>query len=269
MGLSSLWLCPFIQRSPDNFVAALANSWLTHVDSALKWEEAHPGLCHRMRYEDLVTAPQDTLAVFPKFLGTDSEASLLQAAFEKARSASGPGDYKVVFTKNVHPLSIGRGKRVPVGMLPPSLRDAVNEKLTLLGYEPVTNAWNAEPLARADLGRGAGLADMIRRVHPTPSDGTNGAIRTFAILAEDALDLRWVIDRIAGVVREGDGEVESVITGTAQDLVLLLSGEVNPGVLLRSGRIRHLTAREDIFPDEVSRRVRLVLEMLSDASRCL
>lgn len=57
--------------------------------------------------------------------------------------------------------------------------------------------------------------------------------------------LRWVIDPDTDTVMQGDGEVEAVLTGTAEDLVLMLTDEENLGVLLRSGRIRHLLADED------------------------
>jgi hypothetical protein len=45
-------------------------------------------------------------------------------------------------------------------------------------------------------------------------------------------------------VVQGDGEVEAVLTGTAEDLVLTLSHEESLGVLLRSGQVRYIIARE-------------------------
>lgn len=265
-GFHAYGYLPFVQHSPDNLVAALVNYWLTHVDGALRWEDSHPELCHRIRYEDLVTAPEEVLVRLFGFLGVGTDVSVLETAFEKAAAAGGPGDYKVTFTSNVDARSIGHGKRVPVGMIPPPLLDRLNATLTVLGYEPLMKTWNAEPLARAGGGGawGARLADLMRNSHPRALTDGNGAMGSFAVVAEDAADLRWVIEASGGTIRQGEGEVESVVTGTAEDLALLLSGEVNPGVLLRSGRIRHLTARDDLSPEELTGDIRSILDVLMD-----
>ena len=56
--------------------------------------------------------------------------------------------------------------------------------------------------------------------------------------------------------------MEAVLTGTAEDLVLMLTEEENLGVLLRSGRVRHLAPSEDDVPQDapviLSRLVRLL-----------
>jgi protein-tyrosine sulfotransferase len=266
-GFQAYGYLPFVQRSPENFVVALVNYWLSHVDGALRWEEAHPELCHRVRYEDLVAAPEDVVSGLFEFLGVEWDLSVLPAAFKRARVASGPGDYKVTYTSTVDAASVGRGKRVPVGMIPPPLLEAVNAKLTELGYESLTKAWNAEPVARAGHDGGmwsARLVELMGAAQPTVGDENDGAVDSFAVVAQDHEQLRWVINPAMGSIRQGDGEVESVVTGTTEDLVLLLSGEVNPGVLMRSGRIRHVTAAEGVSPDVVAREMRFVLEVLRD-----
>lgn len=264
-GFQAYGYLPFVQASPENFVAALVNYWLTHVDAALRWEEAHSELCHRVRYEDLVTAPETTMTGVFDFLGVSADMSVLERAFEMARDASGPGDYKVTHTSSVHAASIGRGKRVPVRMIPPPLLEATNEKLAALGYEPLSQAWNAEPSPSAD-GASIGnvwshrLAQLMRDVERAGL--SNQAVGSFAVVAQDYETLRWVIDAKSGEVRQGDGEVESVVTGSAEDLVRLLGDEVNVGVLLRSGRIRHVTAREGIAAKEVAETMNGVLDVL-------
>lgn len=44
----------------------------------------------------------------------------------------------------------------------------------------------------------------------------------------------WVLDPQNGDIRKGDGDVEFVITGTAEDFVLMITGEANLGVMLFS-----------------------------------
>ena len=102
----------------------------------------------------------------------------------------------------------------------------------------------------------------MRNAQPPLRGEIDGASGSFALVAEDVGDLRWLIDPGAGTIRQADGEVEMVVIGTAEDLVLMLSGEVNPGILLRSGRIRHLTARDDVSPEEVAHAIQSLLEVL-------
>ncbi len=63
--------------------------------------------------------------------------------------------------------------------------------------------------------------------------GVLGAPRgPFALVADDAPDLRWRIDPASRSVHQGDGEVEEVILGGAADLLRMLDGSENLGVLL-------------------------------------
>jgi protein-tyrosine sulfotransferase len=271
-GFQGYGYAPFIQRSSENFVAALVSYWLAHVDATLRWEQAHPELCHRVRYEELVMEPAKTLAQIFEFLEVAGDLSVLARAFERGRgrAAVGPGDYKVTYTSEVHGASIGRGKRVPVWMIPPPMLDAVNESLATLGYSPLDRTWNAEPRIEepdhADAGWSTRLAALMRQVKVPRS--TNGSpAGSFAVVAEDNPDLRWVIEPSRGEIRQGDGEVDSVVIGTTEDLSLMIADEENLGVLLRSGRIRHVTAREDVPSAEVAETMRSVVELLRIGGR--
>jgi protein-tyrosine sulfotransferase len=265
-GFSGYGYGPFIQRSPENSVAALVSYWLSHVDAALGWQEAHPELCHRLRYEELVTNPQAVIDEVFAFLGVEPDPGVLERAFLRTRRAGGPGDYKVTFSSEVHSASIGHGKRVPVAMVPPPLLEAVNKKLKLLGYPPLDQRWNAEPAAsngraRELAGWEVRLVGLLGDARPLALAGPP-PIDSFAVVAQDHAHLRWVVDLASGTIRQGDGEVDFVLTGTAEDLALLLSGEVNAGVLLRSGRIRHLSPHQKADPIHAIEAVGIVLDTL-------
>lgn len=263
-GLQAYGYAPYVQASPHNFVAALANYWLAHVTAAVDWEEKHPHFCHRVRYEDLVLRPEDTLGGTLQFLGVRVDLSVLQRAFER-KPADGPGDYKVAHTSRVHSRSIGHGKRVPVGLLPPRLLDAINEKLELLGYDKLSRSWNAEE--RTVDGGGetlwaqrlrALMADIRLPAHDDalPDSGS------FALIAEDHHALRWIVNVRSSKIIQGDGEVDEVVTGTAEDLVLMITGEENLGVLIRSGRIRHLAASEEEMPRDLPSALNRIVSVL-------
>jgi hypothetical protein len=89
-GFASFGYLPFVQRSPDNLVAALANYWVAHVDAALRWEAQHPLLCHRVRYEDLVADPAAELGRISDFLEVAHDSQLIARALARARTATGP-----------------------------------------------------------------------------------------------------------------------------------------------------------------------------------
>jgi hypothetical protein len=152
-------------------------------------------------------------------------------------------------------------------MLPPALLKAVNEKLEALGYDALDRGWNAaeRPVDGGARGLWADrLAEVMADVQVRPGQVGVGS---FAVVTEDHRALRWVMDPGAGTVEEGDGDVEGVLTGTAEDLVLMLTGEENLGMLLRSGRVRHVIADED----EASRRdllreLNLLVSVLRDGA---
>ncbi len=265
-GFQAYGYAPYVQMSPGNSVAALASYWLAHVMAALKWEDEHPETSHRVRYEDLVLCPEETVGGVLRFLGVEEDMSVLERAFQR-EPANGPGDYKVVHTSRVHAASIGHGKRVPVAMLPPPLLEAVDEKLQALRYDPLTPAWNAEERPVDLGGRGVWaqrLTEWMGEVRVRAED--RGELGSFALVAEDHRPLRWIVDPEAGEMIQGDGEVESVVTGTAEDLVLMLTGEENLGVLLRTGRIRHVAASEKDSIRDLTANVVRMLEYLEAAS---
>lgn len=261
---------PYVQASPHNSVAALASYWLAHVSAALHWENEHRDDCLRVRYEDLVRRPEETVSSVLRFLDVDVELSVLERAFAR-EPATGPGDYKVAHTSEVHAHSIGHGKRVPVSMLPPRLLEGLNEKLLALGYERLDRAWNAQERP-VDAGRetvwSERLRELMSRGSIAPGVSIDG-LGSFALVAEDHRALRWVVDLESGEVSQGDGDVEAVLTGTAEDLVLMLAGEENLGVLLRSGRIRPVAASSEDMPPNLPRTVNRIVAVLAKSARQL
>ena len=262
---------PYVQATPHNTVAALASYWQTHMRAALAWEAQHPTSCFRVRYEDLVQHPEETVTAVQGFLGVPKDLSVLDRAFQRDH-ARGPGDYKVVHTSQVHARSIGHGKRVPVAMLPPPLLEAVNDTLVELGYPRLDRSWNSEERA-ADFPGETIWSQQLRQtmagvvLQPGGSDAEEPSV--VALVAEDHRTLRWVIDIEAGKLHAGDGEVDSVVIGSAEDLVLMLTGEENLGVLIRTGRVRYLAASAADAPEDVpsvlARILRIVTAALKDS----
>jgi Sulfotransferase family len=259
-GFQGYGYAPYVNATPGNFVAALANYWLDHVTQALEWEKEHQDLCMRVRYEDLVTDPAGSVTEVQHFLRVTTDLTVLNSAFERD-VLFGPGDYKVEHTTAVHARSVGRGKRIPISMFPPRLLEAVNEKLVELNYPALDASWNTAERT-VDHVEGTIWSNRLEALMDNArSSFSDMKPVSFAVVAEDHSGLRWVIDPRFGKFTRGDGDVDAVITGTAEDLVLLLTKEENLGVLLRSGRIRHVIADDEVrahIPGEVRAIVRFL-----------
>lgn len=239
-GLTHYGFRPFVEAASGNTVAALANYWLSHAQRALAWEAAYPDECLRVRYEDLVLTPDETLRSVFDFLGVQADDAVLERAFARAQR-SGPSDHKIGHTSGVHTDSLGRGKRVPVEMIPPPLLREVNRTLVRLGYEAVGEAWNTQAGGTGSAGDrvwSVRLTEVMGSARLEPADGVGSG--NVALIADDQPGLRWVVDPMSGTVTRGDGDADQVVIGAAEDLVLMIAGEENPGILLRDGRVRHI-----------------------------
>lgn len=144
-GLHRFGFDPFVAQYPGNSVAAIGSYWLSVCQAILGFEEKNSQLCHRVRYEDLVTAPEETAAAIFSFLGVAQVPGIAEECFRTPHEGEGPGDEKIWFTTSVTPGSMGRGVSVPVGALMPPIRQPINEVLEKLGYRQVGDDWNAVP----------------------------------------------------------------------------------------------------------------------------
>ena len=158
-GVTRYGFDPFVAQHPGNSVAAIGSYWLATAQTIMAFEQAHPGACHRVRYEDLVTAPEETAAGIFAFLGERPAPGITRACFRSPHDGSGFGDEKIWFTDEVTETSMGRGVRVPAAALPGPLRQAVNEALARLDYRVVDDDWNAAPGRPDPRARPAGGGD--------------------------------------------------------------------------------------------------------------
>jgi sulfotransferase family protein len=168
----------FAAQYPGNSVEAIGSYWLAAVQSIMAFEERHPAACHRIRYEDLVTAPEETVAAMFSFLGAEPVPGITRACFRTAHEGNGPGDEEIWFTDGIAVDWVGCGVSVPVAALTPESRQGINEALVRLGYRPVDEGWNAQvghvdvradtpghaPVAQGDLLRQHGEPETVAHV---------------------------------------------------------------------------------------------------------
>ncbi len=141
-GVSRFGFDPYVAEHPGNTVAAIGSYWAECARTILAFEVSHPERCHRVRYEDLVSTPEETAAGLLTFLGAAPMPGITTACFETPHEGDGPGDEKIWFTTKVSTDTLGRGFRVPAAALPQMLREEINESLATLGYRAVADDWN-------------------------------------------------------------------------------------------------------------------------------
>lgn len=143
-GLDSFGFELYAPQYPGNSVAAAGAYWADATAKMTDFEKRYPDRTLRVRYEDLVTDPEDVAGQVFGFLGVAEVPGISRSCFTVAHEANGPGDAKIWFTTAVSSGSVGRGLEVPGDRLPPPLRAAINNALRELGYVEVGEDWNSD-----------------------------------------------------------------------------------------------------------------------------
>jgi len=219
-GLSGFGFSPYAAEHPGNDVEAIANYWKDTTRTILQHEQLLTGRCHRIRYEDLVSAPEQVTREALSFLGMKADPEIIANCFDTPHDTHGPGDEKIWFTSSIMTNSIGRGVKVPAGLLSEPTRNAVNELLETLDYRRIDSDWN----------RTSGPFDprqtrtVWEEIQPPGPDGpapVNIAIRRAAASLHDVLEAhhrddgmvaaRWpnlAGERLTLLVEEGTDRAE-------------------------------------------------------------
>jgi Sulfotransferase family/SCP-2 sterol transfer family len=272
-GFGAYSLEKYVVQYPANLVMAAAALWIDKVTSILEFEERHPEQCFRVRYEDVVLNPEETLAPLFSFLGIAWDERVLQPERFAARSKrSVRGDHKIWYTPGIVTTSVGRGATVPTENIPPPMRTSINGLHERLGYEQLLEIGDErhrgtqrdDRLPRPPAGARAESRFRKRRRDRTPEEARLESVRNLfddrvlprlglaqangfhttsgrmtITLAEDPVP--WLIDFIAKDVRRGgDPAVDCRAWSDAETFLAIASGECNPGTALRQARIRFI-----------------------------
>jgi hypothetical protein len=141
-GVSRFGFDGYVAQNPGNNVAAIGSYWSDCARQILAFEESEPERCFRLRYEDLVTSPEEVAASLLRFLGASPAPGITEACFGSPHEGDGPGDEKIWFTSSVSADAIGRGVKVPAAAMANSVLAQINETLGKLGYRAIDDDWN-------------------------------------------------------------------------------------------------------------------------------
>ncbi len=249
---------PYVRSSPGNLALAFAHYWADNADVLTGFEAKHQELCQRVRYEDMVRKPQETLSALFKFLDLPWQDAYLDPGRIFAESATGdPGDYKIRYTRGFETASVGRGWAVPIDLIPSALRERINRLHAELGY-PSLDADVHDSLAfQLDGGRqstrrvGTGLGrqsqgsieDLFQKrvARQLASEATWGASlgisAAIRIVLADQVE-PWIIDLADRRVYQGEGVAGCTVLTDAETLLGIGDGSRNPALELRRSKLR-------------------------------
>jgi protein-tyrosine sulfotransferase len=128
-------LAPYVQKNPGNLLAAMMDSWVEKTGLLLQ-VEASPAFTHRVHYEELVNAPEETLAVLFRFLELPFEPGLLKSIFTVPHEAGG-GDPLIRSTDRILTDQVGQGAhldRKALQAIPAPLLARMEQLHLELGY---------------------------------------------------------------------------------------------------------------------------------------
>lgn len=262
-GFDAYGFGPYIIGTPGNHVAGLASYWSAYVSKALECEQTYPQRTCRLRYEDLVMNPRAELSRLFAFMGVSSEGYSLSRAFNRPAVFGLPGDYKALYMDRLSDESVGRGRLVPVGMIPPALLEATNRQLALLGYEaldPVQQQSGGTQVSTCNDGVRE-LTRLLTRWGPSAMSRLTAAVEfggdeggggrksdvwrklievgPFKLVLDDDPKESWLVDPIdARVTHASEDPTRWFLAGDAKTFLAISEGEANCGALLRSGRLR-------------------------------
>jgi hypothetical protein len=297
-GLNGYGFDQYIGSSPGNAVLALARYWLDNAALIAAFEDAYPDRCHRVRYEDLVAAPEDVAQEMFAFLGVAPVPGITGRCFTGERERFGPADFKIWATSEITSGSVGRGESVPAALIPPPVAVAINELAGKLGYVQIDEEWGAagrsadprtpETIKTAapatDSQSATALASQTRMLEERLHEGLGRiderfttrwgsyAAGNFLVVSRTATggsEARWLVDPAARTITEcqaGADDAEWNFLGSAEAWRSVLSGQVNLHVALRRCDLRYCSYDEEEDPFAAETRVAMLADLLGLSS---
>ena len=238
---------------PTSLLSAAAQYWIDGATTLMELERKLGERAHRVRYEDVVTRPAETLADLFSFLGLPWRAELIDAVYETPHD-DGFGDISVRFAGGIHRDSIGGGRGIPQWRLSAEQRSRMEELDRELGYAEILAEILAVPAsAPARMDETAASSDqgprwifethLPARLQERREDlGVLGPSYFFSIAGEGggAWSLCRGDDGELRVLADGQGDGVQAATSIgldAQDLLEIAAGRLNVIKALNEGRI--------------------------------
>lgn len=253
-------LAPYVQKRPDNIVAAMVDSWIEKTTMLLEFELAHAEQCFRIKYETLVAEPSQTLSAMFAMLGLEWDERLLKEVFSTQHD-QGSGDRKVLFTKKINTDSVGRGSTISRSHISDDLLEKMDRLLARLDYPPVGDDWDDAPSPYLPAGIAAGIAKqeseivssievMFRNYVPQLLKKGNASLagvsgRCKFEVGDGGGTWMLTLGESQGVAAVVDGNADCTVRISAADLLDLVNGKLNSIAAFDQGKI-HIMGDYDL-----------------------
>lgn len=249
-------LVPYVQKQPDNIVAAMVDSWIEKTSVLLEFEQAHQAQCFRIKYETLVAEPSQTLSAMFAAVGLVWDEGLLNEVFSTHHD-QGSGDRKVLFTKKIQTDSIGRGSTISRSFIPDGLLEKMNRLLARLDYPQVGDDWDNSPspylpahIAKEESESVSSVEEMFRSYVPRLLKNGNSSLagingRCKFDVGEGGGTWMLTLRESQGVAEALDGEADCTVRISAADLLDLVNGRLNSIAAFDQGKI-HIMGDYDL-----------------------
>lgn len=249
-------LAPYVQKRPDNTVAAMVDSWVEKTTMLLEFELAHPSQCFRIKYENLVSEPSQTLSSMFASIGLDWDEKLLNAVFSTQHD-QGSGDRKILFTKRVNTGSIGRGSTISRSFIPADLLEKMNHLLARIEYPPVGDDWDNAPspylpakITTEEVEIVSSVEEIFRHYVPKILENGNAAVpgvngRCKFEVGDGGGTWMLTLQDSHGAAEAFDGDADCTVRISAADLLDLVNGRLNTIAAFDQGKI-HIMGDYDL-----------------------
>ncbi len=237
---------PYVNRNPGNILAAMVENWIDKTEMMLRFEAKNSTRCYRVKYESIVSNPEDALPPMFHFIGVNWEDDLIERVFSSEHDG-GEGDGKAALSSKIRQNTVGRGVDIPRKEVPAHLLEHADELLSKLGYASFdeyyirnSNYVYDEDRSKTKINEDlAGLFEnhLVEAVknkaqYPTLSG-------TWKIIVNDEINQSWVIN-LSGTeadIRRGDFSSDSTIKLSSYVLQEVLAGRIEPVLAFSQGDI--------------------------------
>lgn len=280
-GLMGYGFEQFSGMRSGNSVSTLGAYWVEYTARILEFEKTHQDRCFRVHYERLADDPERTAGEIFSFVGVDPAPGISERCFVPDTEAIGPGDHKIRATRKITTDSVGKGVRIPSGMLPPPQLKVINHLLGQLDYTPVDDAWRRsacppvllqtsklrEPEAGPTSFGDSVIQSVLEKIGGVVQARVNTAFNrqsalpaphesgSFGLVAyhpdRHRLAHAWKVDlaeqSIAeiGTVNDESLQVDWLLTGDVETWLGVLSDRVNMATCMRTGALRYIGLDEE------------------------
>lgn len=241
-------LAPYVVRSPQNLIDAMAQAWIEKTETALEFERKHGGRCFRMRYESLVTDPENSLRALFGFLEVGFRPALVGRIFTRPHAhRTGHGDENTRLSARIHDNRLGLGNEMPwrERLSQKRIRE-INALLEELGYPPLRPAEESyslgfEPASHASV---ENVQELFERDLPGRLAAQPGLVQEiasafrFVVTGPGGGD--WVVDLTpsSGPAVRAGAEAPATITVGSTVLLDVINGRLGTSTALRDGTLK-------------------------------